>query len=176
MIPPQALRRGTRLSRRSWSTTFSYYLCSRQRLRPLIDAVHADDYFHAFATAREDEAAGIICGAYMAGLRGLMLMQTSGFATLPNVIASLACAAQIPLVMMVSERGTLGEFNLGQSMVARTMRPLLDPLVEHHTISRLDETTSLLIGLLVRLATQAPVCLILSPLLTGGKVSKERNG
>ena len=62
-------------------------------LRPLIDSVHADDYFRAFATAREEEAAGIICGAYMAGLRGLMLMQTSGFATLPNVIASLACAA-----------------------------------------------------------------------------------
>ena len=29
-------------------------------LRPLIDAVHADDYFHAFATAREEEAAGIL--------------------------------------------------------------------------------------------------------------------
>ena len=148
-------------------------------LRPLIDAVHADDYFHAFATAREEEAAGIICGAYMAGLRGLMLMQTSGFATLPNVIASLACAAQIPLVMIVSERGTLGEFNLGQSMVARTMRPLLDSLgVEHHTISRLDETEFIVDRAIDQaFATQAPVCLILSPLLTGGKVLKgKKNG
>jgi hypothetical protein len=59
----------------------------------------------------------------MGGMRGILLMQTSGFATLPNVIASLACAAQIPLLMIVSERGTLGEFNLGQALVCRTMRP-----------------------------------------------------
>lgn len=146
-------------------------------LRPLIDTVHEDAYFRAFATAREEEAAGIICGAYMAGMRGLMMMQTSGFATLPNVIASLACAAQIPLVMMVSERGTLGEFNLGQAMVARTMRPLLDSLgVEHHTLTRLDETDFMVDRAIGQaFATQAPVCLILSPLLTGGKVLKGKN-
>jgi len=149
-------------------------------LRPLIDRTRDDPYFNAFAAAREEEAAGIVCGAWMAGLRGILMMQTSGFATLPNVIASLACAAQIPLLMVVSERGTLGEFNLGQSMVARTMRPLLDSLgVEHHTISRLDET-EFIVDRTIRqaFATQAPACLILSPLLTGGKVLKaeKRNG
>jgi sulfopyruvate decarboxylase TPP-binding subunit len=44
-------------------------------------------------------------------------MQTSGFATLANVLASLAVPYQIPLLMIISERGTLGEFNLGQTMV-----------------------------------------------------------
>ena len=81
--------------------------------------------------------------------------------------------------MMVSERGTLGEFNLGQSMVARTMRPLLDSLgVEHHTISRLDEMEFIVDRAIGQaFATQAPVCLILSPLLTGGKVLKgKKNG
>ena len=107
-------------------------------------------------------------------MRGIVLMQTSGFATLPNVIASLACASQIPLLMVVSERGTLGEFNLGQAMVARTMRPLLDSLgVEHHTVSRLDEVDFIFDRTIKQaFATQAPACLILSPLLTGGKVLK----
>ena len=42
--------------------------------------------------------------------------------------------------MFVSERGTLGEFNYGQSLVCRTMRPVLDSLaMEHHTATRLDE-------------------------------------
>ena len=72
-------------------------------------------------------------GAWMGGTRGILLMQTSGFATLPNVIASLAVPFQIPVLMMVSERGTLGEFNIGQSLVAHTMRPVLECLgVEHH--------------------------------------------
>ena len=57
-------------------------------------------------------------------------MQTSGFATLANVLASLAVPYQIPLIMFVSERGTLGEFNYGQSLVCRTMRPVLDSLAD----------------------------------------------
>lgn len=140
-------------------------------LTPLIATVEADPFFTAFPTAREEEAVGIVSGAWMGGMRGIVLMQTSGFATLPNALASLACACQIPLVMMVSERGTLGEFNLGQAMVCRTMRPVLEALgVEHHTITRLDET-EFIVDRTIRqaVATQAPACLILSPLLTGGK-------
>ncbi len=140
-------------------------------LKPLIGALHADPYFTCFPTAREEEAVGILSGAWMAGLRGILLMQTSGFATLPNVLASLPCAFQIPVVMMVSERGTLGEFNVGQAMVCRTMRPILDSLgMEHHTVSRLDEC-EFIVDRTIRQAflTQEPATLILSPLLTGGK-------
>ena len=141
-------------------------------LRPLLDAVHADPFFTAFATTREEEALGIVAGAWMGGMRGILLMQTSGFGTLANVIASLAVPFQIPVLMMVSERGTLGEFNLGQAMVAKTMRPVLDALaVEHHTMTRVDEV-EFIVDRTIRqaVATQAPACLILSPLLTGGKV------
>ncbi len=142
-------------------------------LKPLIQALHADPYFTCFATAREEEAVGILAGAWMAGLRGMLLMQTSGFATLPNVLASLPCAFQIPVMMMISERGTLGEFNVGQAAVCRTMRPILDSLaMEHHTVSRLDEC-EMIVDRTIRQAimTQAPAALILSPLLTGGKVT-----
>ena len=67
-------------------------------------------------------------------------MQTTGFATLANVMASLVLPYPDPSLMMVSERGTLGEFNYGQALVCRTMRPVLDSLaLEHHTITRLDE-------------------------------------
>jgi|SRR5271165_5706768 len=141
-------------------------------LRPLIEGVHADPFFTTFATTREEEAVGIVAGAWMGGMRGIVLMQTSGFATLANVIASLPVPYQIPVLMMVSERGTLGEFNIGQAMVARTMRPVLDALAtEHHTITRLDEV-EFVIDRSIRqaVATQAPVTFILSPLLTGGKV------
>jgi len=141
-------------------------------LRPLIEGAHADPFFTAFATTREEEAVGIVAGAWMGGTRGIVLMQTSGFATLANVIASLPVPYQIPVLMMVSERGTLGEFNIGQAMVARTMRPVLDALaMEHHTIARLEEV-EFVIDRSIRqaVATQAPVTFILSPLLTGGKV------
>ena len=141
-------------------------------LRPLIELIEADRFFTCFVTTREEEALGIVAGAWIGGTHGIVLMQTSGFATLPNAIASLAVPFQIPLLLMVSERGTLGEFNIGQALVARTMRPVLDSLaMEHHTLTRLDEV-EFIIDRSIRqaAATQAPVCFVLSPLLTGGKV------
>jgi sulfopyruvate decarboxylase alpha subunit len=140
-------------------------------LTPLIKSLHADPFFTAFATAREEEAVGIVSGAWMGGMRSAVLMQTSGFATLANVLASLAIPYQIPLIMFVSERGTLGEFNYGQSLVCRTMRPVLDSLaMEHHTITRFDELEFIADRSIKQaVTTQAPVALILSPLLTGGK-------
>jgi sulfopyruvate decarboxylase alpha subunit len=141
-------------------------------LTTLIKNIHADPFFTTFPTAREEEAVGIVSGAWMGGMRGAVLMQTSGFATLANVLASLAIPYQIPLIMFVSERGTLGEFNYGQSLVCRTMRPVLDSLaMEHHTATRLDEFEFIVDRSIKQaITTQAPVALILSPLLTGGKV------
>lgn len=143
-------------------------------LTGLITKIHADPFFTAFATAREEEAIGIVTGAWMAGLRGTVLMQTSGFATLANVLASLVVPSQIPAIMFISERGTLGEFNLGQALVCRTMRPVLDSLaMEHRTLTRLDEVDFIVDRSIKQaIATQAPVALILSPLLTGGKTFK----
>jgi sulfopyruvate decarboxylase alpha subunit len=144
-------------------------------LTPLIKALHADPFFTTFATTREEEAIGIVTGAWMGGMRGVVLMQTSGFATIANVLASLVVPCQIPALLVVSERGTLGEFNLGQAMVCKTMRPVLDALaMEHHTITRRDELGFILDRSIKQaMATQAPAAFILSPLLTGGKVFGE---
>ena len=141
-------------------------------LTTLIKNLHADPFFLTFPTAREEEAVGIVSGAWMGGMRAAVLMQTSGFATVPNALASLVVPSQIPALMFVSERGTLGEFNLGQAMVCKTMRPVLDSLgVENHTITRQDELAFIVDRSIKQaVATQAPVAFILSPLLTGGKV------
>ena len=139
---------------------------------PLIKAIHADPFFTAFAATREEEALGIITGAWMGGMRGAVLMQTSGFGTIPNALASLVVPSQIPALIFVSERGTLGEFNLGQALVCKTMRPVLNSLaVENITITRRDELAFIVDRSIKQaVATQAAVVFILSPLLTGGKV------
>ncbi len=137
-------------------------------LAPLIKSVHADTYFTTICPAREEEAAGIVAGAHMAGMRGITLMQTSGFATLPNVLASLIVPYRIPLLMMISERGTLGDHQLGQAVVCRTMRPVLQTLgIEHFAIERLEDV-EFVVDSMIRQAysTQAPAAVILSPLLT----------
>lgn len=140
-------------------------------LTPLIDSIHADQYFDAFSTTREEEAIGIVCGAWMAGKRGVVLMQTSGFATLPNVLASLPVTYHIPVLMVISERGTLGEFNRGQALVCRTMRPILDSMgMDGHTLTREDEVEFMTERTIQQVfQTRDSAALILSPLLTARK-------
>ena len=143
-------------------------------LTPLIKGAATDNYFMSLCATREDEAVGVVAGAWMGGLRGVVMMQTSGFGVVPNALASLIVPSQIPAILIVSERGTLGEFNIGQVMVSRTMRPTLDSLaVMHHTLT--DAATMPFIvdrAIKQAYATLAPVVFILSPLLTGGKVFK----
>ena len=143
-------------------------------LAPLIRRIEADPWFTVVAPAREEEAVGIVTGAYMAGMRGIVLMQTSGFATLPNALASLTVPSQIPLLMIISERGTIGDHQLGQAIVCSTMRPILRALnIEHFAIERPEDVAFVTDGM-VRQAysTQAAAAIILSPLLTGrGKKS-----
>jgi sulfopyruvate decarboxylase alpha subunit len=137
-------------------------------LAPLIKRLHADPYFTVICPAREEEAVGIVTGAYMGGLRGIVLMQTSGFATLPNALASLTVPYQIPLLMLISERGTLGDFQLGQVIVCRTMRPILNTLnIENYAIERQDDVEFIADRMIKQAyATQANAAMILSPLLT----------
>ena len=144
-------------------------------LTPLIQGITDDNYFISVGATREDEAIGVLAGAWMGGMKGVVLMQTSGFALIANALASLVVPSQIPVIMVVSERGTLGEFNVGQALVARTMRPVLDSLgIIHHTLT--DEANLQFIvdrSIKQAITTQAPVAFILSPLLTGGNPARQ---
>jgi thiamine pyrophosphate-dependent acetolactate synthase large subunit-like protein len=110
---------------------------------------------------------------------GSILMQVGSLATVAaRAQVNLAIVImdngtyQIPLLLLISERGTLGEFYLGQAMVCRSMRPIRVSLgIEEYTITRFDELAFILDRSIKQaVAIQAPVTFILSPLLTGGKV------
>jgi sulfopyruvate decarboxylase alpha subunit len=139
-------------------------------LKPLIAGVHGDNYFMPIVATREDEALGLAAGGWMGGMKSAVMMQTSGFALTANALASLTVPSQIPTIMIVSERGTMGEFQIAQTLVARTMRPILDSLgISHHTLTD-EANVEFVVGRSIKQAilTQTPVAFILSPLLTGG--------
>ena len=59
--------------------------------------------------AKEEEGVGISAGAHFAGLKSAMLMQNHGFLASVNGIVSLAQLYRIPLLMIISYRGEMGE-------------------------------------------------------------------
>ncbi|HEX2514427.1 MAG TPA: thiamine pyrophosphate-dependent enzyme [Chloroflexota bacterium] len=140
-------------------------------LAGLIRQAEADDALDVYAPAREEEGVGVLCGAYLGGQRGVLLMQNSGVGNLVNALASLAVPNQIPFLMLISERGALHEFNPAQVGMAQCLRPVLDALgVPHVTLSRPEEVRPVVDGACaLAFSTERPVALVLSPLLTGGK-------
>jgi sulfopyruvate decarboxylase subunit alpha len=59
--------------------------------------------------AKEEEGVGISAGAHLAGVKSAMLMQNHGFLASINGIVSCAQLYRIPLLMLISARGTFGE-------------------------------------------------------------------
>lgn len=136
-------------------------------LAKLIRKLQADDFFTVLNPSREEEAVAMVAGAWMGGMRGIALMQTSGFATLPNALASLTIPYQLPVLMLVSERGTLGDHQLGQVIVCRTLRPILNCLnIENHALEAVEDVEFIADKTIQQaFSTQAPAALIISPKL-----------
>ena len=143
-------------------------------LVPLIEGAEQDGAFTIFSATREDEAVGEACGAYLGGTPAVTMMQSSGFGNIPNVLASLAVPYQIPVIMVISERGVLGEYNYVQVPISRVIGPSLDALgIPHYTLTREDEVEFVTSRMTLQaLRTQHPAAILLSPLLTGGKVDR----
>src|ERR1044072_2955819 len=59
--------------------------------------------------AKEEEGVGVSMGAHLAGWRTALLMPNHGFLQAINGIVSGAMLYRIPLLMLVSDRGPLGE-------------------------------------------------------------------
>jgi sulfopyruvate decarboxylase subunit alpha len=59
--------------------------------------------------AKEEEAVGVSAGAHFAGVKSAMLMQNHGFLASINGIVSFAHLYKIPLLMLISYRGSFGE-------------------------------------------------------------------
>ena len=78
--------------------------------------------------AKEEEGVGISAGAHLAGVKSAMLMQNHGFLAAINGIVSFAHLYKIPLLMLISYRGTFGERDPWQTEGGNVTEPLLRAL------------------------------------------------
>ncbi len=97
--------------------------------------------------AKEEEAIGISAGAHFAGVGSALLMQNHGFLAAINGIVSLAQLYRVPLLMLISHRGELGERDPWQTEGGLATVPLLealripyerldDPQLVHHRVRK----------------------------------------
>jgi sulfopyruvate decarboxylase subunit alpha len=94
----------------------------------LIRMAEEDPEMTLVRLAKEEEAVGISAGAHLAGVKTAMLMQNHGFLAAINGIVSFAQLYKIPLLMLVSYRGTFGERDPWQTQGGKVTEPVLRAL------------------------------------------------
>src|SRR5919197_790179 len=90
---------------------------------------------------REEEAFGIAAGLYLGGRRPAVLLQSSGLGNSLNALTSLLIPYQIPVAIVVSMRGDVGEWNAAQVPMGRAVRAIFDAIgVSHATAETAEQT------------------------------------
>jgi sulfopyruvate decarboxylase subunit alpha len=88
---------------------------------------------------KEEEGVGISAGAHFAGVKSAMLMQNHGFLASVNGIVSLAQLYRIPLLMLISYRGHMGERDPWQTEGGLATQPILQSMgVPYRLLSEPD--------------------------------------
>ena len=99
-----------------------------KQLAGVIDQIeNAAGIFH-IPSNKEDEGMGLCAGAYMGGKRSAIIMQNTAIGVTINTLVTLIQYYHIPLPMLISYRGELGEPVACQAEMAVHTKALLAQL------------------------------------------------
>ncbi|WP_019011165.1 thiamine pyrophosphate-binding protein [Deinococcus aquatilis] len=138
--------------------------------RGLIEHCQADPDMRAVTLTTEEEGVALAAGAWVGGVRSVLLMQSSGVGNCINML-SLLKTCQMPLVTLVTMRGEWGEFNPWQVPMGQATPDVLRAMGV--LVQRVDDPELLPgeVDAALRLAysTYSPVAVLLSQKLLGAK-------
>jgi len=97
-------------------------------LANMITILEEDKEVYYSAIPREEEGMGICAGAYLGNKLPCIMMQNTGIGNSVNAIVSLLQLYQMPVVFLISYRGTPGEPVGAQGAMASVTEEILDTL------------------------------------------------
>ena len=97
-------------------------------LANMIDILENDKDVYYSAVPREEEGMGICAGAYLGNKFPCIMMQNTGIGNSINAIVSLLQLYNIPIVFLISYRGTPGETVAAQAGMAKITEGILSYL------------------------------------------------
>ncbi len=99
-----------------------------KQLAGVIDTLQHSDQIHHVPANKEDEGMGLCAGAYLGGKRSCIIMQNTAIGVTINTLATLIQYYQLPLPMLISYRGEVGEKVACQVEMAVHTKALLSQL------------------------------------------------
>ncbi len=91
----------------------------------LIRRCQADAAMRTISLTTEQEGVAMLCGAWLGGNHGALLMQSSGAGNCINML-TLNAECRIPILMLVTMRGDFGEGNPQQIPMGRGVQAALE--------------------------------------------------
>jgi sulfopyruvate decarboxylase subunit alpha len=108
-------------------------------LKELYPALDADPGLRTVRVTNEGEGAAVCGGVFLSGKRAALVMENSGVRAAAEPLARLGLGAGIPVIMLMSYRGELGENNWWAIPHGITMEPVLDALRVPYRVVREEE-------------------------------------
>jgi sulfopyruvate decarboxylase subunit alpha len=106
-------------------------------LKELYPALDADPDIRTIRVTNEGEGAAICGGIFLSGKRAVLVMENSGLRAAIEPLARMGMGAGIPVVMLMSYRGDLGENNWWAIPHGMTMEPLLKAMrIPYRVVSK----------------------------------------
>ncbi len=119
-----------------------------KQLAGVIDAIEKSNQILHVPSNKEDEGMGLCAGAYMGGKRSCIIMQNTAIGVTINTLATLIQFYQIPLPMLISYRGEVGEKVACQVEMAVHTKALLNqlsiPTFHFHRAEQVEELDGIL--------------------------------
>ncbi len=97
-------------------------------LSKILDMIDEDEEIIHVPVTREEEGIGLCAGAYLGGKNPAILMQNSGLGNSVNALKSLTELYEMPLLMIMSHRGTEGESICGQVPMGQSTPRILEAM------------------------------------------------
>ena len=99
-----------------------------------------DSYFQLIPVTNEWEGVSIAAGAWLGGKKSIMMMENSGLRVASEPLARLGISYGIPVLLLMSYRGSIGEGNWWAINHGVVMEPMLKALrIPYHILNRDDE-------------------------------------
>lgn len=91
----------------------------------LIKACQANPKMQTISLTTEEEGVAMLAGTWLGGMRGALLMQSSGVGNCINMLGTIR-ECRFPLLCLVTMRGTWGEFNPWQLPMGQSTARVLE--------------------------------------------------
>jgi sulfopyruvate decarboxylase alpha subunit len=138
--------------------------------KDLIALCRADETLRTVSLTTEEEGVALVAGAWLGGVRGVLLMQSSGVGNCVNML-SLVEECRFPLLMIVTMRGQWGETNPWQMPMGQSAPAVLGAsgvIVQHVEASR-DLGPSVAAGAQLAFVSNRAVAVLIAQRLVGAK-------